>query len=123
MTSEFFVCLFHNLNSDVLCIFGKITFYWSIFSREGRDYVGLEKGIDLYKVLIGPFENPEAEASQLSFLPLKTRCEEGALLFKRNVLISFSDTSVLMFCFSWKLVILGFFLGFFSYFSLPLSMF
>ncbi|TRZ10701.1 hypothetical protein HGM15179_016399 [Zosterops borbonicus] len=42
-------------------------------NREGRDYVGLEKGIDLYKVLIGPFENPEAEASRLSFSPLKTR--------------------------------------------------
>ncbi|RLV63921.1 hypothetical protein DV515_00017779, partial [Chloebia gouldiae] len=40
---------------------------------EGRDYVGLEKGIDLYTVLIGPFENPETEASRVSFLPLKTR--------------------------------------------------
>lgn len=98
--------MLNNLNVAVFSIFGKKAFYWCIFSREGRDYVGLKKGIDLYKVLIGPFENPETEASRVSSLPLKTRCEEGAFVFKSNVHNSFSGTSVYMFCFSWKLVVL-----------------
>lgn len=75
--------------------------------------MGLEKGIGLYKVLIGPFENPERESSWVSFSPLNTGCEEGAFLFKSNVHISFSGTSVFMFCFACKLhvlVLLGFFL-------------
>lgn len=115
-----FVCLFllNNFNFAVFCIFVKITFYWCIFSREGRDYVALKKGIDLYKVLIGPFGNPETGASRVSFLPLKTRCEEGAFLLKSNVHTSFSSTSVFMFCFSWKLVVL-LLLVFFSLFPPP----
>lgn len=47
--------------------------------------MGLKKGIDLYKVLIGPFESPETEVSRVSFLPLKTLYEEGAFIFKSNV--------------------------------------
>lgn len=116
-----FFCLFHNCNSALFCIFGKISFHWCIFSREGRDYVGLEKGIDLYKDLIGPFENPETEASRVSFLPLNTGCEEGAFLFKSNIHISFSGTSVFMFCFSWKLHVLVL-LGLFLISSLPPSL-
>lgn len=71
--------------------------------------MGLEKGIDLYKVLIGPFENPGTEASRVSFLPLKTQCEERAFLFSRVMFILPSQALQYLSSASFGNYLLGFF--------------
>lgn len=116
-TLQDFFCLFHNCNFALFCIFGKISFHWCIFSREGRDYVGLEKGVGLYKVLIGPFENPETGLPDFIFA-LEHRVRGGSISFQEQysyfLLRHFSIYVLLLL----EIACFGF-VGFISYFLSP----